>query len=439
MCEFSTSTMQHKPLLDRPAPSANVNSYRAGTSLHIRSIVLTLGAWLSFIGLFVRLIIYLATRSYVDAPHWSFPLDVLWFLPIACYGAYLIESIFLSTTLKYVCNASDENASESIVATMKCAAPIFRMHVECYHYETRYRSVTTTDSDGKTHTRQESYQERVTTHTASAPIRYHSWTDSSTSVHGLGDFPLVKMEMHKSYEFADAETHRSFQQQRLLFRRMHDRDRHQSYSERFEVPGFKSNVLSCANGVKPPLLNCGCFFLATILTVNWPFRYWLERNSVKTSIAIRKRVSASSQALSIFGPLCFLAEISGNFPLIEALVYTQMYNKPPPPTSLSPAIAAAIPIAEAIPIAAAVPFYEGGAVAVAVEIDGEGMSKDERDAWYEQQNVPSISSEAAAQAAAYAVPVEVATGGSGVPTSYGGVAVATATGVMPVATATAVP
>ena len=36
---------------------------------------------------------------------------------------------------------------------------------------------------------------------------------------------------------------------------------------------------------------------------------------------------------------------------------------------------AAIPIAEAIPIAAAVPFYEGGAVAVAVEIDGEGMSK----------------------------------------------------------------
>ena len=116
---------------------------------------------------------------------------------------------------------------------------------------------------------------------------------------GLGAFPLVKLELSKSYEFADAQTARSFRQQRALFRRMHDRDRHQSFQESFAIPGFKSNVLCCKDGAKPALLTLSCFFLSTIATLNWPFRIWLERHSMKTSIAIRKRVAALPQ-VSVF-------------------------------------------------------------------------------------------------------------------------------------------
>ena len=196
----------------------------------------------------------------------------------------------------------------------------------------------------------------MVTHCASGLIQYAAWVDSSTVVAGLGAYPLVKMELSKSFEFADQQTARSFHQQRALFRRMHDRDRHQSYSESFDVPGFKSNVLCCKDGEKPALLTSSCFFLSTLATLNWPFRIWLERHSMKTSIVIRKRVAAQPQSLAVFGPLMFLGGIAGNFPLVEALVFHEMYGKQK--QNLPPAVAHAIPIATAVPLADAVPVYD---------------------------------------------------------------------------------
>jgi hypothetical protein len=392
-----------QPLLPKN-DGVDVNTYREGRSFHFRGFILTLVVWGSLVGLFVRTIIEIV-RSLTSDPYsytWSW-IDFLWFAPLACYVLYFIEGMCCSSTRRYVSNAGDESASETVVARMKVSAPRFTMHVTCYHYETRYRTVTTKDSEGRTQTRQESYQERVVTHRASGLIQYAAWTDSSTIVSNLGRFPLVKLELSKSYEFADAATARSFNQQRMLFRRMHDRDRHQTYSESFDVPGFKPNVLSCRNGVKPKYLTSSCFFLSTLLTLNWPFRMWLERHSMKTAIVIRKRVAANPQSLAVFGPLMFLGGVVGNFPLIEALVFQQMYGHQQP--NIAPQVAEAIPVATAVPIADAVPCYDHTAAVVAVDVlpvNDESMTKEQRDAYFAQNPID----DGVPMAVAVAVPVE---------------------------------
>ena len=109
------------------------------------------------------------------------------------------------------------------------------MHVECYHYETRTRQVASTDSNGNTTYRTETYTERVVTHTASDYIRYGAWKDCSTTVRGLGEFRVIKIDLEKDYEYHDEETYQSFAYQRLSFRRHNDRDVHQDYTEHFIV------------------------------------------------------------------------------------------------------------------------------------------------------------------------------------------------------------
>jgi hypothetical protein len=87
----------------------------------------------------------------------------------------------------------------------------------------------------------------------------------------------------------------------------------------------------------------------------------------------------------VFGPLCFLGGIAGNFPLIEALVFHEMYGKQK--QNLSPAVAQAIPIATAVPLVDAVPVYDPScAVVVEIPHDDEAMTKEQRDAWYADSN-----------------------------------------------------
>ena len=106
----------------------DVNTYRTGQSWHIRGALFTLGVWASLVGLLIRIVVEIAQAADDVTYEWG-AIDVLWFLPIFTYVAYLIEAC-CSSTRKYVANAGDENASETVVAQMKCSAPRFTMHVQ---------------------------------------------------------------------------------------------------------------------------------------------------------------------------------------------------------------------------------------------------------------------------------------------------------------------
>ena len=98
------------------------------------------------------------------------------------YFIILIESEVCGE-MQYLKNLGDVSNSASVVRQMRSKRPLITFHVQCYHYETRYRTVytTKTDSQGRSHTetRQESYQERVNTHRASSVYKFDHFEDVS--------------------------------------------------------------------------------------------------------------------------------------------------------------------------------------------------------------------------------------------------------------------
>lgn len=81
---------------------------------------------------------------------------------------------------------------------------------ECYHFETRYRTVTyyeTVDGKSVQRTRTESYQEKVVTYSGSEDFRYKSSEDVSYQISDdiyCNDF--IKIKFSHNYLFANEET-----------------------------------------------------------------------------------------------------------------------------------------------------------------------------------------------------------------------------------------
>ena len=67
-----------------------------------------------------------------------------------CYGVLWLET-WCSHDFSYINKIKDLEELKTYLSTMHRQRPLISLHVECYHYETRYRTVYYTDSNGKTH------------------------------------------------------------------------------------------------------------------------------------------------------------------------------------------------------------------------------------------------------------------------------------------------
>lgn len=105
-----------------------------------------------------------------------------------------------SATFDYLRHSLDNVSTGEYVTGLKKAAPNILWSIQCYHYETRTRTVSSTDSNGRTTTRTETYQVRVNTHSASGSLLYRSWTDRSDTLSDqIYKFNMTKMKLTKSY------------------------------------------------------------------------------------------------------------------------------------------------------------------------------------------------------------------------------------------------
>ena len=80
---------------------------------------------------------------------------------------------------KYLSNLGDIVNVKEFIQTLRASCPSVSFWSESYHYETRYRTVTYTDSNGKSQTRTESYQEIVVTHTDAMSYQFEFHDDIS--------------------------------------------------------------------------------------------------------------------------------------------------------------------------------------------------------------------------------------------------------------------
>ena len=88
------------------------------------------------------------------ALYWSI-LSVAW---------YAWERWFRSGTRHFLTHKLSETNLYTYVAELREAAPTVHFEAVCYHFETRTRTVSGTDSQGRSYTRTETYQEMVITY-----------------------------------------------------------------------------------------------------------------------------------------------------------------------------------------------------------------------------------------------------------------------------------
>ena len=102
---------------------------------------------------------------------------------VFAYISILIEAC-CSTTMTYANNTKKAREVWEYIQQLKQTPPVVAMHVECYHYETRTRTVSYR-SGGQTHYRTETYQKKVTTHKETECYRMDQWIDTSSELTGL--------------------------------------------------------------------------------------------------------------------------------------------------------------------------------------------------------------------------------------------------------------
>lgn len=220
----------------------------------------------------------------------------------------LIIPFCTESTLKFLFNKlhGGPNSSEhAYFVNIRNTAPELWMHIECYHYETRTRTVyhTHRDSNGNT-TRQprtETYTEKVVTYRESKQKQFGSWIDNSGVAPKLVDIDQSKfgilVRLRQTVEFDTPETANFMQQQANNFRSQNmNRDTHYSFTESLKREDFKSALFLVDKDRMPRLVGPGWYVLSTLLFCAWPYRFALRHGVLETKYQICSKVSMHQDA-----------------------------------------------------------------------------------------------------------------------------------------------
>jgi len=210
---------------------------------------------------------------------------------------YLIESCF-SSERNYIKNLSMLTSATERIESIRNTQPNVSMNAECYHYELRTRTVNYTDANGNTHSRQETYQEKVVTAFIVEPFLFTHWLDSSestlTDVRRVG---ITKIKMELRVQFGDDTTAQNFKKKFQLFQQKNRyRDVFVNFSVSTSVDGFKKRLATYTNadaGNKPGWIGSVWFWLATFFCIGWPYRIMFNRVTGKTEYKVVKIIFTS--------------------------------------------------------------------------------------------------------------------------------------------------
>mmetsp|Transcript_12371 Transcript_12371/g.14915 ORF Transcript_12371/g.14915 Transcript_12371/m.14915 type:complete len:316 (-) Transcript_12371:110-1057(-) len=219
-------------------------------------------------------------------------------------GSPLFWGVFTITSLCFICETlcsntftylRNINTSETLMELMDRLykqKPNVTWSIQCYHYETRTREVTEQDSDGHTHTRTETYEERVNTHSAQGMLKYVGWSDVSTPLNqaNIEEYQMTKVSLKKEW-IGDEGCN----EQRSNFISSNNRDTHYDFSENLCIEGFTPRVLSFVDIAERPCLADWRWFLISHATVVFalPYRMWFSSRTGKVRTKVVKKIVTS--------------------------------------------------------------------------------------------------------------------------------------------------
>lgn len=198
-------------------------------------------------------------------------------VPIATgvlYLIYLIHSFHCSKFSSTISNhvRGLDNICQQI-ETPKREHPHFSWHIQCYHYETRTRTVSETDANGKQTTRTETYEVRVNTHSARnngvipSTDRTPLFVPNTTAL-------MTEIETHLSLDFS----HSNYLGCYHAWCRSHRRDVHADESRSESLPSQKRSLLAeWVSGARPFWFRKSCYVLSTLLFCSMCYRLRVQR------------------------------------------------------------------------------------------------------------------------------------------------------------------
>ncbi len=208
------------------------------------------------------------------------------------YAFMLLESCFSSES-KYISNLMKDESASEYINTLQRATPTRQLLVECWHLETRTRTVTYTDASGNLQTRTETYQEVVITHTETQdfPIGY-SRDISDSAGPKFDSYSVTRLKLSQEVSCGDAETLQKFEEmQEDMLLRNQGKDVNVSFSHQDVIPGFKKRLCAYTDiHMKPCWMNTGCFWLAALFGLGWPFRWLFRWKTKKADYTVRKEI-----------------------------------------------------------------------------------------------------------------------------------------------------
>eukprot|EP01084_Bolivina_argentea_P229835 387827_1 len=177
---------------------------------------------------------------------------------------------------------------------LKSERPSLTLQAECYHYETRTRTVYYTDSNGNRQSRIETYQERVTTHRASQSYGFKSWKDTSPpfNKYKLNEYELTKLQLTKSWNCANKETSDNYNLVFKQFKENNKRDAYQNYSTELRISGYNDKFLAGLRDESiPKCLKAKWFWVFTFVGLSPFYRLWVSSSVGQKRYPIRKDIS----------------------------------------------------------------------------------------------------------------------------------------------------
>ena len=243
----------------------------------------------------------------------------------------MIESIF-SHELAYLKNIMQDDTAWSYIQKMHEVPPEIVMIVECYHYETRTRVVYYTDANGNTQSRIETYTEKVTTFVDQDEFSFDSWVDvSKREMPPLDHASLTRVKIDPCILFGDQETADDYTSQvSEMIDRNRQRDVFTHYSAKRQIPGLQKRFSTYVDlNVRPWWIRSLYFWIATLLMMSWPYRWFFRAKTSKIYYILKKKMYKSTtppREIDITDPI---AVPSGNVPSVMPAAGCTEANDPP--------------------------------------------------------------------------------------------------------------
>eukprot|EP00794_Sanderia_malayensis_P013878 gene13878-15326_t len=216
---------------------------------------------------------------------------------IASYVYILFESCG-SAEYQIIHELPQDESIMDVVNSLKRKRVERNMIVECWHMETRPRSVDDTDSNGDAKSKTETYQEKVVTYRENKPFLYDNCEDMSYPEEGLQFHRkgVACLKLLKDVECGDDETMDRFNEMKQeMITRNERRDANITFSFEDTIPGFEKRICAYADtNQKAWWMNLSCYWLSTVFLCSWPFRVMFNWKTTKAEYTIKKRLFISS-------------------------------------------------------------------------------------------------------------------------------------------------